>query len=264
VFLGNGDGTFQPAIMYAAGREDWWVAVADFNRDGLADLVLADNLSDAAFALLNTGVVSFSPSSTLLFPTQLIKTTGGPQSVTLTNTSTSGLSITSISVQGNQFQLGSGTTCGSSVPGGGSCQISVNFAPQTKGLKSGLLVIRDSASKQPQSIPLSGSGTVIILSPTELDFPPTKVGTQSSPQTVTVTNIDTAPVNITSIKITGIYLKNYSQTNTCGTQIAPGGSCTITVTFAPLGTGERDAAVTLTDDGGGDTQTVTLTGMGTN
>ncbi|MBA3914120.1 MAG: VCBS repeat-containing protein [Acidobacteriales bacterium] len=263
VFLGNGDGTFQPAVMHAAGVEDWWAAVADFNQDGLPDVAIADNLTDAGIALINTGVVSFSPSSTILFPTQLVKTTGIPQIVTLSNTSASSLSITSISVQGNQFQLGSGTTCGSSVPGNGSCQIAVNFMPQAKGLKSGLLVVRDSASTKPQNIPLSGSGTVVTLSPTELDFPPTKVGTQSSPQSATVTNIDSAPVNITSIKLTGIFLKNYTETNTCGTQLAPGGSCTITVTFVPLGTGERDAAVTITDDGGGSTQAVALSGTGT-
>ncbi len=263
VFLGNGDGTFQPAVMHAAGVEDWWAAVADFNQDGLPDVAIADNLTDAGIALINTGVVSFSPNSTILFPTQLVKTTGIPQIVTLSNTSASSLSITSISVQGNQFQLGSGTTCGSSVPGNGSCQIAVNFMPQAKGLKSGLLVVRDSASTKPQNIPLSGSGTVVTLSPTELDFPPTKVGTQSSPQSATVTNIDSAPVNITSIKLTGIFLKNYTETNTCGTQLAPGGSCTITVTFVPLGTGERDAAVTITDDGGGSTQAVALSGTGT-
>src|SRR5437867_6797733 len=38
VLLGNGDGTFQPALTFAAGYAPYSVAVGDFNGDGRPDL----------------------------------------------------------------------------------------------------------------------------------------------------------------------------------------------------------------------------------
>jgi len=43
VFLGKGDGTFQPAIAVNAGKNPISVAVGDFNGDGKLDLVVADS-----------------------------------------------------------------------------------------------------------------------------------------------------------------------------------------------------------------------------
>jgi hypothetical protein len=41
VLLGNGDGTFQPPVSYDSGLQAWSLAVADLNRDGNLDLVVA-------------------------------------------------------------------------------------------------------------------------------------------------------------------------------------------------------------------------------
>ena len=41
ILLGNGDGTFQPAVGYAAGDNPTMVAVGDFNGDGIPDLAVA-------------------------------------------------------------------------------------------------------------------------------------------------------------------------------------------------------------------------------
>lgn len=43
VFLGNGDGTFQTPVNYATGNSPVFVAVDDFNGDGVADLAIANN-----------------------------------------------------------------------------------------------------------------------------------------------------------------------------------------------------------------------------
>lgn len=263
VFLGNGDGTFQDGVLYPAGQEDWSVAVADFNQDGKPDLALADCVGDSGIVLLNTGVVSLSPTTPLQFATQVLNTTSSPQTVTLTNTGPTTLSISFISVQGKQFQLSSNSTCSSSVAPGASCNIAVVFEPKTKGQQSGLVSISDSASKKPQAISLSGAGTVVSLSPGELDFPPTRVGSKSAPQTIDLINTGSAALNITTLKLAGRWPGNYSKTSTCGTQVAAGASCSITVTFVPLGTGQRNASVSITDDGGGSPQTVTLIGTGT-
>lgn len=42
VFLGNGDGTFQPSVSYLSGTGPLFVAAADLNHDGKLDLAVAD------------------------------------------------------------------------------------------------------------------------------------------------------------------------------------------------------------------------------
>ena len=61
VHLGNGDGTFQAARDFAAGRGPSSVAVADFNGDGRPDLVAANSGigSDNVSVLLGNGDGSF-------------------------------------------------------------------------------------------------------------------------------------------------------------------------------------------------------------
>ncbi|HEV2177960.1 MAG TPA: FG-GAP-like repeat-containing protein [Terriglobia bacterium] len=262
VFVGKGDGTFQAGLFYPTGQNDLFVAVADFNNDAWPDLALADR-GGKAIVLLNTGAVSFSPTTPLQFLRQLVNTTSNPQTVTLTNTGATALSIGSISIQGSGFQLNGGTTCGTSVPPSGSCNIAVTFQPTTEGSKAGLVLIVDSASKKPQVIELLGSGTVVSLSPAQLSFPPTKVGSKSAPQTITLTNTGSTTLNITSVGLGGQDPTFYSETNTCGTQVGPGGTCTISVTFAPQDKGAFPATATVSDDGGGSPQIVTLTGTGT-
>lgn len=57
VLLGNGDGTFQNPVNYAAGTEPDFVVVGDFNGDGLADLTVANQ--DGVSVLLGKGDGTF-------------------------------------------------------------------------------------------------------------------------------------------------------------------------------------------------------------
>jgi hypothetical protein len=261
VFLGNGDGTFQPPVSYLGFRDAFSIAIGDFNGDHKPDVAVADFLGGNVGVLLNTGVVSFSPTTPLSFPHQLIGTTSAPQNVTLTNTGSTTLSISSKSISG-PFQLSSGTTCGTSVAPGGNCTLSVVFQPTVIGSKGGLVSISDSASSKKQVIELNGSGTVISIAPTQLTFPPQKVGTQSAPKTATVTNTGSTAVSVTGVNIGGRNLFDYSETNTCGNQIGPGANCTISVTFKPRATGTRTGTADINDNGGGSPQGVQLTGTG--
>src|SRR5438034_33972 len=52
VLLGNGDGTFQPAQSYTAGRYAVSVAVGDFDGDGHLDLAVANSYSGTVSVLL--------------------------------------------------------------------------------------------------------------------------------------------------------------------------------------------------------------------
>jgi len=260
VFLGNGDGTLQPPVSYLAGREAG-IAVADVNGDGKLDLLAIDTSGSAVGVLLNTGVASFSPTTPLTFARQVLGTKSSPQGVTLTNTGTTALSINSMYVSG-PFHLASGTTCAASVAAGENCTIAVSFKPTAEGASAGLVTILDSASSKPQVIELSGLGTVIKVSPTQLTFPAQKVGSKSAPQTVTITNTGSTAVGVTGVNVAGRNLSDYAQTNTCGTSIAAGASCKVTVTFTPGAKGTRTATAEINDNGGGSPQGVLLSGTG--
>jgi nitrogenase molybdenum-iron protein alpha/beta subunit len=65
------------------------------------------------------------------------------------------------------------------------------------------------------------------------------------------------------VSIIGYYPPDYSQTNTCGTQINPGATCTISITFDPVVKGIRSALAVINGPGGAVWQQVQLTGTGT-
>jgi hypothetical protein len=46
IFMGNGDGTFQAAQFYPAGRNPWSLAMADFTGNRILDLAVADNATN--------------------------------------------------------------------------------------------------------------------------------------------------------------------------------------------------------------------------
>ena len=68
------------------------------------------------------------------------------------------------------------------------------------------------------------------------------------------------------VALTGITVlasgNGYSQVNTCGTSVAAGGTCTITVTFKPTAAGASSGSVTVSDSAPNSPQTITLTGTG--
>jgi len=156
VFLGNGDGTFRLGVSYPTGGESRFVGIGDFNGDHLLDLAVPSWQSDNVPVLLNTGVVSFSPTTPLNFKKQAVGTKSAPQTVTLTNTGTKALNIASMKASA-EFAVTS--TCGSSVAAGANCTISVTFSPTKKGFQQGTVTIIDSASTKPQVIELLGTGT---------------------------------------------------------------------------------------------------------
>lgn len=156
ILLGRGDGTFENAQLYPTGIFPWGLAVADFNGDHMPDVTVADLESHAAFVLLNTGVVSFSPASEITFKKQKHGTTSPPQTVTLNNTGAAALKISSMKATG---EFGMTTNCKASVSPGAKCTIQVRFKPLSAGVKSGTVTIDDSASTKPQVIDLGGDGT---------------------------------------------------------------------------------------------------------
>ena len=234
VFWGNGEGTLEPAQFFASAVSGPPV-VGDFNGDGLPDFALG-NEDYGVGTMLNTGVVSFSPSTApLTFPVQVIDTASSKQTVNLTNNGAKALSISSMKLSG-QFQMSD--TCGKSVASGASCSVTAVFKPKSAGNFTGLITIVDSASSKPQFVELTGSATVVKVAPAALRFGDQKVGTASSAQTVTATNEGSTAITFYGVGLGKTAEKNFTATENCtGHAIQPGASCSASVTFAPTQNG---------------------------
>jgi hypothetical protein len=203
-------------------------------------------------------------SRVLTFGDQVIGTTSKAKKLKVTNMGASTLAINMIYIAGpNAHDFGQTNTCSSSLAAGASCTISVTFAPIVENKRKAVLGISSSDPASPDAIALSGSGTVVSLSPSTLSFGNQPVSTHSTPQNVTLKNTGNTQLNFAGISITGTNTGDFSQTNTCGISIASGASCTITVTFTPTAIGKRTAALSISDDGGGSPQKMTLSGNGT-
>jgi len=105
------------------------------------------------------------------------------------------------------------------------------------------------------------SGPAVSLSPSSLTFNGQVLGTTSAAQTIALTNTGNSPLAVSSITPAG----NYAETDNCiaSSPLAPSASCTIAVTFTPLGLGTLPGTLTITDNAPGGKQVVNLLGTGT-
>src|SRR5208282_3531566 len=211
-------------------------------------------------------VASLSPSS-LTFASQTVGATSAAQTITLSNTGNAALTLTSIALTGtNPGDFAETNNCGSSVTAGANCTMSVTFTPTASGTRTAAVTLTDNATGSPQTVSLSGTGTAAVasLSPSSLSFASQAVGATSAAQTITLNNTGNAALTLTSVALTGTNPSDFAQTNNCGSSVAAGANCTISVTFTPAAMGTLTTAVTLTDNATGSPQSVSLTGAGSN
>jgi subtilase family serine protease len=243
-----------------------------------ASLSFADNAfgSPQLVALSGTGVapapVAKLSAQSLSFNSTAVGSTNTAPSIMLTNSGTAALAITSIAFAGtNASSFTETNTCGTSLAIGASCGIVISFKPTVAGTLTATLDVNDNEAGSPQTLALSGVATggtpAVSLSPTTLTFASTAVGTAAATQAVTLKNSGTAALSLSGtglgITVTGTNATSFTQTNTCGTSVAAGVSCAITVTFKPTAAGALTAAVNIADNATGSPQEVNLTGTGT-
>jgi hypothetical protein len=240
----------------------------------------ADATSTQVVTLTGTGTApptaTLVPSS-LRFGSVTVGATSGASTSTLTNTSlTAALNITSMTLTGansGDFKITSASTC----PNSGTvnplsiCLITVTFTPAASGARSATLTINDNTKSGTQIIALSGTGKAAVptatLLPASLNFGSITVGQTSAPQSSTLTDTSaTVALSITGMTLTGANPANFKITSasTCPNRgtVSPLKTCLVTVTFTPSKTGSRSATLTVNDNTGSGTQTISLTGTG--
>jgi hypothetical protein len=204
-------------------------------------------------------VVKLTPTS-LVFAKTVVGTTTTAKSVTVANTGSSTLNISSIVVSGDFAPVTSTKPCGSTLAAGANCIIKVTFTPTQLGTRTGNITINDNASNSPQTVPLSGTGIApVTLTPGSATYAAQTVGTTSLPKTFTLKNNQSVTLSSIVISTTGDFSVS---TTTCGASLAAKTNCTIKVVFKPTATGTRTGKLNVADNASNTPQTSSLTGTG--
>jgi len=232
-------------------------------RTGTLTITDSDVTSPQLVNLTGSGTNAVFSVNPVRFGTQVVGTTGVAKASNLTNTGSTPLTISSIVAAGDYAK---GTTCTTTLAPGATCTISAKFTPTTAGTRYGTITVTDSDGSSPQVLSLTGIGTQVSASPASLTFAGQPVGTSSQPQNVTFKNVGTTPLNVTNVEVLGSFLSaivyNYTQNNNCIGSLAPGASCTLSVTFTPIANGPINATLSIAHSAGDSPLAVPLSGTG--
>jgi hypothetical protein len=142
----------------------------------------------------------------LTFASTTVGSTTAAQVVTIKNSGTATLNLTSETITGTNATsfLKSASTCGTTLAAAGTCTVSVEFKPAVAGALSASLSIADNATGSPQAVMLTGTGTAsapaVSLTPASIALPASIVGTTFTAQLVTLKNTGTATLTMSSIE----------------------------------------------------------------
>ena len=220
--------TFKPSVV---GAETATLLLTD-----------GDSTSPQSVSLTGTGAAAGAPGvllapSPLPFGGEMLTTTSGPKTVTLTNTGTGALTINSIAASGDYAETSTGATACPIAPAtlaaGGMCSINVTFTPTAVGPRpAATLTVTDNAVGSPHTVALTGTGWDFSLA-----------GPAQAPPAITTA----APgkFNITMTPLGGF---NQNVALTCAvTPAAADATCTVaSPVIAADGVTVQSAAVTVT------------------
>ena len=217
--------------------------------------VTGDQASNSPQSVLTGNGVVGEPKTITVLPTELdfhssvVGVASAPQTVTITNVGTDAVSIQGISLTQpaqKEFAIVA-NNCPTLLSPNTSCKVLVTFTPFSPFVvrEAGLDVESDAPTLNTNVFSvLKGTGPVRTISivPFSLTFPPTTVGSSSAPQTATIKNTGIDTITFGTVEVTGDG-GDFSYFPDCPSTLDPGQSCSITIQFAPLGTGPKTALV---------------------
>lgn len=229
------------------------------------------NLTIASTASNSTLVVGLSGIGTAPQPQLTLSVTSvsfgnvtlgsnATQPVTLTNSGSAPLTISSVSAAGGGFNW-NGMTLPVTLAAGQGTSFNAIFAPVASGSASGSISIASNAPGPPASIALSGAGVQgqLAASSVNVSFGNILVGGNST-QTITLSNSGTASLTISQATGSGA---EFSLSGLGLPLTLNGGANTsFTVTFAPTTAGNASGSVAITSNASNPSLTIILGGTG--
>jgi len=202
--------------------------------------------------------LSVSPLQIQFPGTVLIGSASNPVPVTLQNTSTSSLTLSSISISPAVFTISS-NSCVGPLASAASCTLNVVFTPATPGPVSGTLTIVHSGVGSPQILSASGTGTTQVTLSGYVTFGDQQIGTSSPWHYVDAINLsNSTPVSVTSVAVSG----DFQLAQGGPGPIQPGYGTAYQVTFTPSVLGPRTGTLTVVASDSTVPHQITLTGNG--
>jgi hypothetical protein len=261
--------SFGAAVELADTDSPDSVAVGDFSRDGLPDIVVG-NAGGGVWVFPNTS-------------TQVATTPSFGTAVELANTSPAD------SVAVGDLE-GGGLPDIVAADSGGGLSVFLNTTPAAASAPSfgAPLTIADSGAPQSLAVAdlngdgkpdiavanLDGGVSVYTNTSVPMDNPspsnvasataaaPQALGTTSAPQTITITNGGDYVLNVSGVSLAGSDPGDFAiGSDSCaGQTVLPGTQCQINVSFTPSAGGARSARLVVSDTAGG--QSISLSGAG--
>ncbi len=227
--------------------------------------------SPSAVALSGTGTAAAQPvisanAASLGFGTVVVGTLSATKQATVKNTGAAPLTLGSFTTGGIaplDFKRSGSCKPALSLAPNTTCTVRYAFQPTATGTRRARLTIASDASNGNLVLALAGTGAAtgapaVTLSAATLDFGNQSVGVASAVHRLTLKNTGSDTLALSGIGSTA----PFSTTHNCGTAVAPGGSCRLSVVFTPTATGAATGSLTITSNAASSPNTVTLAGSG--
>lgn len=240
--------TFTPAVVGAA--------------IGTIDFASSAPSSPTAIALSGTGrpvavpgvAITPLPPTPLTFALQTVATMSASQNILLTNTGSAALQISAINVIPvnavftRVLPPPGPADCLATLLPDAQCAIAMVFKPVVAGAAAGNVQIITNATPTTYNVPLNGTGAAaavgLLAVNNAINFGDQVIGTQSSSQTVFISNVGNAFVFVNGIGLAGPNAADFQSSGICG-GLVPGATCTVSVSFNPSTIGPKTAQLSI-------------------
>lgn len=176
-------------------------------------------------------VLQVSPSSIPAFGSVQVGQSKLSEVLTISNTGTA--SATGLKLTPPAGYSVEGSTCGTTLTAGSTCQVNVRFSPVLAQTYAGNLLVEAAAPASNTQLAVTGSGAAQAATLNSVSFGAVTAG-QSASQVATLSNTGVGPLSVGALGAAAVTGDGFAfASTTCGASLASGQSCTVTVSFNP-------------------------------